>query len=989
MSVICILLAVSGLFASGRKDANLTAADDLIAQGKLNEAMLFLEEYIKRRPEDFDGAQRRIDRIFALRNKYTDAANELIDVIIDEPLNDEKKLALVDRLERQESDPTETERAFVAETKIASQFTYYRAVFDSIMKEGAALLNGRRFTGAARRFADGLTLYRSDFYEDFAGTELLEKTDAHLTEVSKALDSYEALQNTLASAAERFNAALAEYDTDRVLESYRSYDGVLREYAAVRNVFMRAGLYFQMSFAQMKKDNPELTEASFLPFAYRFLLGRTSNPDTGIVRVLDRQWEILCSQSRELLTAFIEKKSTDIAARLPDAAQSTTADSQKLTRIADIGKEFISLYTLFEGEDAPSVPSFYASYDSALDYNKVLTAHVQKFIAQKETFDSEKKAHDDISSPPLRELQKNLGVISYADTLTSYAAQKVAVIQTCAADIRALDAARSRFSAPPWESLYTALSRSLARFAGENDAETLRTWEKLSSFVVRSSSFVRERYETSYGEARALINEDSDPSVSSQPEEALTALQKIQKDLAEDVKAATVRFDLLSGAPAEPVLQNPGSPLYAANLRSARSDLEYFNNLVQRIAESSRLAQTRIRLALQAQNEADFRYSQALAALQREDFDASRESLQQARNKYNESLSYRDSHTLRAQTDKKLDALGADIVRLENGKVVRDVRLLITSARSLYYNGDFEQAERLILQAEDRWAVTNVEQNPEVVNLKALIGNALSIRTGRSVPVTDPLYPEISQTLNAAYQYFEEGRQKINSGSRSAGMELLNTAREKIKDVQVLYPLNQEANLLALRIAKFIDPAGFEELFRQRYNTARSEYRNPATVNRAYADLKDLYEINPKYPGLKKLIYDMEVELGIIVPPPDPQKIARAARLVNEARRQYEANPRNEIVLNGVLSKLDEALTLNPENSEAAILVDRIKTGMGGQSLVVLTAGDELLYQKAVQELSKGNTITAAALVAELWRNTKLRKSAKVIDLKNKVDSLL
>ena len=167
MSVICILLAVSGLFASGRKDANLTAADDLIAQGKLNEAMLFLEEYIKRRPEDFDGAQRRIDRIFALRNKYTDAANELIDVIIDEPLNDEKKLALVDRLERQESDPTETERAFVAETKIASQFTYYRAVFDSIMKEGAALLNGRRFTGAARRFADGLTLYRSDFYEDF------------------------------------------------------------------------------------------------------------------------------------------------------------------------------------------------------------------------------------------------------------------------------------------------------------------------------------------------------------------------------------------------------------------------------------------------------------------------------------------------------------------------------------------------------------------------------------------------------------------------------------------------------------------------------------------------------------------------------------------------------------------------------------------------------------------------------------------------------
>jgi len=988
LSVICILLAVTGLFASGRKDTNLVEADELIAQGKLNEALFFLEEYVKRHPDDFDSAQRRIDKIFTLRNKYTDAANDLIDVIVDEPLNDEKKLTLIARLEEQESDPTEIERAFVAETKIASQFTYYRAVFDSIMKDGAQLLNGRRFTGAARRFADGLTLYRSDFYADFAGTELLEKTDAHLTEVSKALDSYEALQNRLVAAAEKFNTALSEYDTDRALESYKTYDGILREYAAVRNAFMRAGLYFQTSFTQMRKDDPELTEASFLPFAYRFLLGRTSDPDTGIVRVLDRQWEALCSQSRELLTAFIEKKSADIAAQLPEAASSTNIDSRKLTHIADIGKEFISLYTLFEGEGSPSVPAFYASYDSALDYNKVLTAQVQKFIEQKENFDSEKKTYDDISSPPLRELQKNLGVISYADTLTSYAAEKSAAVQTCSEDIRALDAARGRFSVPPWESLYAALSRSLSLFAGENDAETLLTWEKLSTFIARASSFVRERYETSYGEAHALINESSDPAVSSQPEEALTALQKLQKNLSEDVKAAIVRFDLL-GAPAEPVLKNPGSQLYAANLRSARSDLEYFNSLALRIAESSRLAQNRIRSALQAQNEADFRYSQALAALQREDFDASRESLQQARNKYNESLSYRDSQTLRAQTDKKLDALGADIVRLENNKVVRDVRLLITSARSLYYNGDFEQAERLILQAEDRWAVTNVEKNPEVVNLKALIGNALSIRTGRSVPVTDPLYPEISQTLNAAYQYFEEGRQKINSGSRSAGMELLNTAREKIKDVQVLYPLNQKANLLALRIAKFIDPAGFEELFRQRYNTARSEYRNPATVNRAYADLKDLYEINPKYPGLKKLIYDMEVELGIIIPPPDPKKVARAARLVNEARRQYEANPRNEIALNGILNKLDEALRLNPENSEAAILIDRIKTGMGGQSLVVLTADDEMLYQQAVQELSKGNTITAAALVAELWRNTKLRKSAKIIDLKNKVDSLL
>jgi len=71
------------------------------------------------------------------------------------------------------------------------------------------------------------------------------------------------------------------------------------------------------------------------------------------------------------------------------------------------------------------------------------------------------------------------------------------------------------------------------------------------------------------------------------------------------------------------------------------------------------------------------------------------------------------------------------------------------------------------------------------------------------------------------------------------------------------------------------------------------------------------------------------------------------------------------------------------------VLADRIKTAMGGQSLVVLTAEKEEMYQQAILELSKGNTITAAAIVGALWQAPNMRRSAKVIDLKQKVDSLL
>ena len=125
------------------------------------------------------------------------------------------------------------------------------------------------------------------------------------------------------------------------------------------------------------------------------------------------------------------------------------------------------------------------------------------------------------------------------------------------------------------------------------------------------------------------------------------------------------------------------------------------------------------------------------------------------------------------------------------------------------------------------------------------------------------------------------------------------------------------------------------------------------------------------------------------MPPPTPRQIARSKQLVAEASALFESSSRNELALNSALAKLADAISLNPQNSDAMVLIDRIKTSMGGQSLVVLTAEKELLYQQAVQELAKGNTITAAALVADLWKDRKLRNSAKIIDLKRKVDSLL
>ena len=48
--------------------------------------------------------------------------------------------------------------------------------------------------------------------------------------------------------------------------------------------------------------------------------------------------------------------------------------------------------------------------------------------------------------------------------------------------------------------------------------------------------------------------------------------------------------------------------------------------------------------------------------------------------------------------------------------------------------------------------------------LSNFVNSAISMKTGRDIPVSAPQYPEMSQLLNLAYSYFEEGSELIKNG---------------------------------------------------------------------------------------------------------------------------------------------------------------------------------------------------------------------------------
>ena len=89
------------------------------------------------------------------------------------------------------------------------------------------------------------------------------------------------------------------------------------------------------------------------------------------------------------------------------------------------------------------------------------------------------------------------------------------------------------------------------------------------------------------------------------------------------------------------------------------------------------------------------------------------------------------------------------------------------------------------------------------------------------------------------------------------------------------------------------------------------------------------------------------------------------------------------------LEKLDEAIKLNQNNERASLLKDRIQMAMGGSAIAVLSYANEEKYRQAVLALQRGNKITAIALVEELLKDPEGRKSAKVHDLKTRINAQL
>jgi tetratricopeptide (TPR) repeat protein len=359
----------------------------------------------------------------------------------------------------------------------------------------------------------------------------------------------------------------------------------------------------------------------------------------------------------------------------------------------------------------------------------------------------------------------------------------------------------------------------------------------------------------------------------------------------------------------------------------------------------------------------------------------------QSTERYNASLAIQESDSLRGERDTRILTLGADIKRRENESVVREVRDLVNNARSSYFGGDFERAEELLVRARNRWLVTNFEEDSELNYWLTVVRGALSLRSGRVIPVTAPLYAEMSQLLSDARKRYDEGVRHFNNHRRTEGLATFAEARRKTREVKLMFPVNQEAGLLELKMDQITDPGAFNESFTRRFNEAVAGTKSNRRSVEAFADLQNLAEINPRYPGIALALAQAEIDMGYKLPPPDPRTLARAQELTREAREIINARIRSEYPI--ALEQLNQALQLDPNNTQAMYEKDRVQTLLGAEGNIVLDSAAEQEYQRAVREFQQQNKLMAISIVRQLLQNPQNRNSARILELQRRIESAL
>ena len=1017
---------------NGGEVMSLFEIERLIRKTDYTEALKQLNIYIEKKPDYFDNAQRLIKIIMNRRKQYSVLAEKAIKSSTENPEDHETPAKIILQMRSIEKNPPTEIKRMIDMLEEMHLFKYYAYLFDTILDESARLTQNAGYDQAITYVQEqGFDIYKDEYYDMYEteNTQMAENATAIMNSLSQALVQFRdnELQREFDTAVTQFLRAVRSDNYAEANSQFVRVQAVFARYAQVRNSVFACGQQIKELYEQQKELDSEITDASYLPFMQRFILGIQTTPDSGILGAIDGKFAAGLEQMKSAVTQAVREHSNVYLSALPQVLFESATDYDDLSNAAkyvapvnqygELGKKANALYSLLDTESSePYAP--YTGYDISLDYEIALSQKTADLMVITKDFEKEKTTQEQIIAQGIQAVSQLFDSVFRMSTILGEKSDH----QTASYEWgRAYAAVTGENNVIDWAvhtDLYNSYLETLFNVSASSmtDSWTLIT----ESYKNDSDNYVEET--TQYREYAGVYSDGFDEHIELA---AYNAMKNTPEELLSFAKQAGTQANPVYHYPdLARTMYNHGAELCSSytneltqkqqtltqNLNShadwlnnadlvavVNAAVDYIQNkkaVLQLNSVQSAQARQDMELALEeaayAKNYADSLISASRDALAREDLAQAESLLLEASEQYAQSLAVYDNQELRQSTDAAKVELSTKIMDAKNEIVVRESRNLYTQARDALNYDRYEDSETLINAAINKWAETHTEKNPEFEDFLELVNTAVSMKTGRVLLPSDPLYSEMSQLLSIAYQYYNEGEQLMAQRKTQEAEAALDNAIENLNKFKAVYPLNQEASLLMLKVDRLRDPARFDEEFSQKVQAAIAQSKNRDTMAQAYNTLTDYYNLVPDYKGLKDVLYNLEIELGMRQRPVDNSAATRSTRLTSQAQSQFNRAGSNTNLLNQALNTVNEALKLNPNNKAAQTLKDNISLKLGSSSIIVLSSDDQNLLTQAKKAYQSGNIDEANTYMLRLLNNNPNNiKLKEVEDLNNKIQSQL
>lgn len=979
---VTLLFAATAVFPAGQQEDPIDEAEQLIDERRYNEAIEILQEVGRNDPERFDDAERLLAEIREARARYNELWHELIDTLQNEPDNVSRANEIIEAMEAIDDAPSEQALEEFEQWRNVVRLRFNLNRFEQITTAAREHIANGDYKEAISEYAGGLGLFREDFeeidYEDELREDAIaaEEMLADLTEVAGT--RFDAVRTEVSRISQLFSEGdVSEEEIEDLIDAFED---------AADTEFRSAGIggLAEALNAQARQQREMNDPDPYLTFLRWFAYGRTAEA------------------GREGIFAAARLFVEDELERLIEAGEE--AAESELER-ATLGMDDDEL------ETAATQYREMADVLSALE--RILVVNDRR----EEIRENLASGVDRAEIPDREALRRGYDLAQTALVETAELAELRSNITELAQPEDTLEVLRET-----WEDAATAYRNSEEHISAVNNvvSEASNVAEAPRSYLESVGPFADEMHEEI--QARDLnaitmyleqINERSEDQIATfeqeleaaerigfdgVPYETADEIPDIPEEAGED-EALTYRFpavardrlqdteaavtDLIEQIEeAQTAVDDPNPPAESdeqvndlrARLDEAREDaLELLENsqvaitdLEERIAESDELRERVRNLLAEAEN------------LVEEDPDEADDRFSDAEDALIDALELQQNPEFREEIDAQLAELGTRIREAQYQLAVVEVREMVNEGRSLYRQDQFEDAESVLLEAEERWERVSDSENSEVQYWLRLTQSALNLQDERELTDTDPLYRVLGNYLSLANEAFDRGREALEEGNEEEAERHFERAQDNIQSVTVARPFNRDARVLSLRITQLTDSDEFEEIFEQRLDQAVEAADTDPTS--AINDLYDLREVDPDWPGLDDAIRRVEIAAGIREPPRDDTSTEESNELLAQARQQFDDGNAET-----AQDQLEEAVRIDPDNDEARQLLDEVRLQVGASSGPVLTSAELQQFRRAENYFIDGQIGQALLIVERLWQDEENRNYDPLASLRSRM----